>query len=82
MNTDGHGCSGLKARQIGGCLPGHLDVKVWRCTIEIVKHTEAHTFKVLQRCWLAECTFSWFGVIGDSTETTNTKPRPAKSLFM
>lgn len=35
--------------------------KVWRCTIEIVKRTELHTFKVLPRRWVVERTFGWMG---------------------
>ena len=34
---------------------------VWRCTIEIVKRSELHTFKVLPRRWVVERTFGWFG---------------------
>ncbi len=33
----------------------------WRCTLEIVKRTEAHTFKVLPRRWVVERTFGWLG---------------------
>jgi putative transposase len=32
-----------------------------RCTIEIVKRTERHTFKVLPRRWVVERTFGWLG---------------------
>ena len=35
--------------------------KVWRCTVEIVKRTELHTFKVLPRRWVVERTFGWLG---------------------
>ena len=35
--------------------------KLWRCTVEIVKRTEAHTFKVLPRRWVVERTFGWLG---------------------
>ena len=35
--------------------------KLWRCTIEIVKRTELHTFKVLPRRWVVERTFGWLG---------------------
>lgn len=35
--------------------------KLWRCTIEIVKRTEAHTFRVLPRRWVVERTFGWLG---------------------
>ena len=35
--------------------------KRWRCTIEIVKRTERHTFKVLPRRWVVERTFGWLG---------------------
>jgi putative transposase len=35
--------------------------KVWRCTIEVVKRTELHTFKVLPRRWVVERTFGWLG---------------------
>jgi putative transposase len=34
---------------------------LWRCTIEIVKRTERHTFKVLPRRWVVERTFGWLG---------------------
>ncbi len=33
----------------------------WRCTIEIVKRSELHTFKVLPRRWVVERTFGWLG---------------------
>ena len=33
----------------------------WRCTIEIVKRTELHTFKVLPRRWVVERIFGWLG---------------------
>ena len=33
----------------------------WRCTVEIVKRTEAHAFKVLPRRWVVERTFGWLG---------------------
>ena len=33
----------------------------WRCTVEIVKRTELHTFKVLPRRWVVERTFGWLG---------------------
>lgn len=33
----------------------------WRCTVEIVKRTEAHIFKVLPRRWVVERTFGWLG---------------------
>jgi putative transposase len=36
-------------------------VKLWRCTIEIVKRTEAHVFQVLPRRWVVERTFGWLG---------------------
>jgi putative transposase len=35
--------------------------KLWRCTIEIVKRTDAHTFRVLPRRWVVERTFGWLG---------------------
>jgi len=34
---------------------------LWRCTVEIVKRTDAHTFKVLPRRWVVERTFGWLG---------------------
>jgi putative transposase len=34
---------------------------LWRCTVEIVKRTEAHTFRVLPRRWVVERTFGWLG---------------------
>ncbi len=36
-------------------------LKLWRCTVEIVKRTEAHPFKVLPRRWVVERTFGWLG---------------------
>jgi putative transposase len=36
-------------------------LKFWRCTVEIVKRTEAHTFRVLPRRWVVERTFGWLG---------------------
>jgi putative transposase len=33
----------------------------WRCTIEIVKRSDLHTFKVLPRRWVVERTFGWLG---------------------
>jgi putative transposase len=33
--------------------------RLWRCTIEIVKRTDAHTFRVLPRRWVVERTFGW-----------------------
>lgn len=35
--------------------------KLWRCTIEIVKRSELHVFKVLPRRWVVERTFGWLG---------------------
>lgn len=32
-----------------------------RCTLEIVKRSELHTFKVLPRRWVVERTFGWLG---------------------
>ena len=34
---------------------------VWHCTIEIVKRSDLHVFKVLPRRWVVERTFGWFG---------------------
>jgi putative transposase len=34
---------------------------LWRCTIEIVKRTDAHAFRVLPRRWVVERTFGWLG---------------------
>lgn len=35
--------------------------KLWHCTVEIVKRTELHVFKVLPRRWVVERTFGWLG---------------------
>jgi len=35
--------------------------ELWRCTIEIVKRTDLHTFQVLPRRWVVERTFGWLG---------------------
>ena len=34
---------------------------LWRCTVEVVKRHELHTFKVLPRRWVGERTFAWLG---------------------
>ena len=34
---------------------------LWRCTLEVVKRNELHTFKVLPRRWVVERTFGWLG---------------------
>lgn len=43
-----------------GALVG-LALKLWRCTVEIVKRTQAHAFRVLPRRWVVERTFGWMG---------------------
>ena len=43
-----------------GALVG-LALKLWRCTIEIVRRTDPHTFRVLPRRWVVERTFGWLG---------------------
>ena len=35
--------------------------QAWRCTVEIVKRTDRHTFRVLPRRWVVERTFGWLG---------------------
>jgi putative transposase len=35
--------------------------RVWRCTLEIVKRSDLHTFRVLPRRWVVERTFGWLG---------------------
>lgn len=35
--------------------------KLWRCTVEIVKRSDLHTFKMLPRRWVVERTFGWLG---------------------
>ena len=35
--------------------------RLWRCTIEIVKRSDLHIFKVLPRRWVVERTFGWLG---------------------
>jgi putative transposase len=34
---------------------------LWRCTVEIVKRSDLHTFKMLPRRWVVERTFGWLG---------------------
>ena len=34
---------------------------LWRCTVEVVKRNELHTFTVLPRRWVVERTFGWLG---------------------
>ena len=43
-----------------GALVGWA-LKLWRCTVEIVKRTDAPTFKVLPRRGVVERTFGWLG---------------------
>jgi putative transposase len=43
-----------------GALVG-CALKRWRCTVEIVKRKETHTFRVLPRRWVVERTFGWLG---------------------
>ena len=43
-----------------GALVGWA-LKLWRCTVEIAKRKEAHTFRVLPRRWVVERTFGWLG---------------------
>ena len=47
----------------GGYSGSLLDYakELWRCTIEIVKRSELHKFKVLPRRWVVERTFGWLG---------------------
>ena len=47
----------------GGYAGALLDYarKLWRCTIEIVKRSDLHKFKVLPRRWVVERTFGWLG---------------------
>jgi putative transposase len=55
---------GLKHIWADGGYAGALvawALKLWRCTVEIVKRTEAHTFRVLPRRWVVERTFGWLG---------------------
>jgi len=35
--------------------------QLWRCSVEIVKRSELHTFRVLPRRWVVERTFGWLG---------------------
>jgi putative transposase len=35
--------------------------RLWRCTVEIVKRSDLHQFKVLPRRWVVERTFGWLG---------------------
>ncbi len=35
--------------------------RLWRCTVEVVKRNELHTFKLLPRRWVVERTFGWLG---------------------
>ena len=35
--------------------------RLWRCTVQIVKRPNRHTFRVLPRRWVVERTFGWLG---------------------
>jgi putative transposase len=50
--------------------------KCWHCTVEIVKRSELHTFKVLPRRWVVERTFGW---LGRSRRLSRDYERQAKS---
>jgi putative transposase len=55
---------GLKHIWADGGYAGALvawALKLWRCTVEIVKRTDAHTFRVLPRRWVVKRTFGWLG---------------------
>ena len=62
----------------GGYAGALLDKvrKLWRCTVEIVKRSELHTFKVLPRRWVVERTFGW---LGQSRRLTRDYERQAKT---
>jgi len=47
----------------GGCAGALVGWarRLWPCPIEIVKRTDAHTFRVLPRRWVVERTFGWLG---------------------
>ena len=62
----------------GGYAGALLDKvrKLWRCTVEIVKRSELHTFKVLPRRWVVERTFGW---LGRSRRLTRDYERQAKT---
>lgn len=49
---------------------------LWRCTVEIVKRSDLHTFKVLPRRWVVERTFGW---LGRSRRLTRDYERQAKT---
>ena len=53
--------------------------KFWRCTVEIVKRTELHTFKVLPRRWVVERTFGWLGRYRRLNRDYERQATPAKS---
>jgi putative transposase len=61
QTTAGRRCQHLWA---DGGYAGQLvaaALKLWRCTIQIVKRTDRHTFRVLPRRWVVERTFGWLG---------------------
>ena len=35
--------------------------RLWRCTVQIVKRSDLHAFRVLPRRWVVERTFGWLG---------------------
>jgi putative transposase len=35
--------------------------QLWCCTVEIVKRTQLHSFRVMPRLWVVERTFGWLG---------------------
>lgn len=47
----------------GGYAGALIDLakRLWRCTVEIVKRSDLHQFKVLPRRWVVERTFGWLG---------------------
>jgi putative transposase len=47
----------------GGCAGALIQwaKALWRCTVEVVKRNELHTFKVLPRRGVVERTFGWLG---------------------
>jgi putative transposase len=50
--------------------------RVWRRTIEIVRRSELHPFKVLPRRWVVERTFGWFGCYRRTTARPSSPSAP------
>jgi len=74
----------LKKLWADGGYAGELvhTVKRWYGrTLEIVKRTDKHKFKVLPKRWIVERTFSWLGKYRRSSKDYESDPRSSETMI-